>query len=50
MRFTEILVLQIAKGCFDVVMPYLLDRKQFGTKLADFQVSESSITLYTCSR
>jgi len=30
----------IAKGCFDVVMPYLLDRKQFGTKLADFQGME----------
>jgi short/branched chain acyl-CoA dehydrogenase len=30
----------IAKGCFDVAMPYLNDRKQFGTKLADFQGME----------
>lgn len=27
----------IAKGCMDVAMPYLLERKQFGTALADFQ-------------
>mmetsp|Transcript_12826 Transcript_12826/g.23244 ORF Transcript_12826/g.23244 Transcript_12826/m.23244 type:complete len:447 (+) Transcript_12826:214-1554(+) len=30
----------IAKGCFDVAMPYLNDRTQFGTKLADFQGME----------
>ena len=29
---------KIAKGCFDIAMPYLIDRTQFGTKLADFQV------------
>lgn len=29
---------QIAKGCFDIAMPYLNDRTQFGVKLADFQV------------
>jgi len=27
----------IAKGCLDVAMPYLMERKQFGTALADFQ-------------
>lgn len=27
----------IAKGCFDVVMPYLRERKQFGTAIGDFQ-------------
>lgn len=27
----------IAKGCFDIVMPYLQDREQFGTKIGDFQ-------------
>ena len=27
----------IAKGCFDIAMPYLQERKQFGTALADFQ-------------
>lgn len=30
--------LGIAKGCFDVVMPYLNERKQFGTAIGDFQV------------
>jgi alkylation response protein AidB-like acyl-CoA dehydrogenase len=30
----------IAKGCFDVAMPYLNERSQFGTKLADFQGME----------
>ena len=29
---------KIAKGCFDIAMPYLNERTQFGTKLADFQV------------
>ena len=27
----------IAEGCFDATMPYLLERKQFGTSIADFQ-------------
>jgi alkylation response protein AidB-like acyl-CoA dehydrogenase len=30
----------IAKGCFDVAMPYLNERSQFNTKLADFQGME----------
>lgn len=30
----------IAKGCFDIAMPYLNERKQFGTRLADFQGME----------
>lgn len=30
----------IAKGCMDIAMPYLNDRSQFGTKLADFQGME----------
>lgn len=30
----------IAKGCFDIAMPYINDRTQFGTKLADFQGME----------
>ena len=27
----------IAKGCFDVVMPYMEERKQFGQSIGDFQ-------------
>lgn len=27
----------IAKGCFDIAMPYLQERKQFGTPIGDFQ-------------
>ena len=27
----------IAKGCIDIVMPYLFERKQFGTHIGDFQ-------------
>jgi len=27
----------IAKGCLDIVMPYLFERSQFGTKIGDFQ-------------
>jgi short-chain 2-methylacyl-CoA dehydrogenase len=27
----------IAKGCMDIAMPYLMERKQFGTPIADFQ-------------
>lgn len=30
----------IAKGCFDVVMPYLHERKQFGQAIGDFQAME----------
>jgi short/branched chain acyl-CoA dehydrogenase len=28
----------IAKGCMDITMPYLMERKQFGQRIADFQV------------
>ena len=28
----------IAKGCMDVAMPYIMERKQFGQAIADFQV------------
>ena len=31
---------QIAKGCLDIAMPYMKERKQFGTRLADFQGME----------
>ena len=27
----------IAKGCMDIVMPYIMERKQFGTLIGDFQ-------------
>lgn len=27
----------IAKGCMDVAMPYMMERRQFGTPIADFQ-------------
>ena len=30
----------IAKGCFDIVMPYLRERTQFGTPIGDFQGME----------
>jgi len=30
----------IAKGCMDVALPYMLERKQFGTAIADFQGME----------
>jgi alkylation response protein AidB-like acyl-CoA dehydrogenase len=33
----------IAKGCFDIVMPYLLERKQFGQPIASFQVRTSDV-------
>lgn len=29
--------LGIAKGCFDIVMPYLAERRQFGQAIGDFQ-------------
>jgi len=32
--------LGIAKGCYDIAMPYIKERTQFGTKLADFQGME----------
>ncbi|KAL7484066.1 hypothetical protein ACHAW6_009712 [Cyclotella cf. meneghiniana] len=32
--------LGIAKGCFDIAMPYLMERMQFGTRLSDFQGME----------
>lgn len=30
--------LGIAKGCMDIAIPYLMERKQFGQPIADFQV------------
>ncbi|GFH48137.1 hypothetical protein CTEN210_04613 [Chaetoceros tenuissimus] len=41
----------IAKGCFDVVMPYLNEREQFGMKLADMpslqqQYAQAATELY----
>lgn len=32
--------LGIAKGCIDIAMPYLLERKQFNTRIGDFQAME----------
>jgi len=29
----------IAQGCLDHTIPYTLERKQFGSKIFDFQVS-----------
>lgn len=29
----------LAQGCFDATLPYLLERKQFGQQIYDFQVS-----------
>jgi short/branched chain acyl-CoA dehydrogenase len=31
----------IAKGCMDIALPYLMERKQFGQAIADFQVRRS---------
>lgn len=31
-------MLGLAQGCFDQTIPYLQERKQFGTRLIDFQV------------
>lgn len=39
----------IAKGCFDIAMPYLNDRTQFGTKLADFQASPALQIMLICT-
>ena len=30
----------LAMGCFDATMPYLLEREQFGSRIADFQGME----------
>ena len=30
----------LARGCFDATMPYLFERKQFGTRIGDFQAME----------
>jgi short/branched chain acyl-CoA dehydrogenase len=35
----------IAKGCFDMTLPYLRDRKQFGQALWDFQVRAPKIAV-----
>lgn len=32
--------LGIAKGCMDIAMPYMLERQQFGTRIAEFQGME----------
>lgn len=32
-------MLGLAQGCFDQTIPYLQERKQFNTRLIDFQVS-----------
>jgi alkylation response protein AidB-like acyl-CoA dehydrogenase len=32
----------IAKGClYDIALPYLMERKQFGTAIGEFQVSST---------
>jgi len=33
-------MLGIAQGCFDATIPYLFERKQFGTKIGDFQAMQ----------
>lgn len=33
--------LGIAEGCFDATIPYLLERKQFGQSVFDFQVKKA---------
>lgn len=35
----------IAKGCFDIAMPYLQERKQFGTAIGDFQAMQHQVAL-----
>jgi short/branched chain acyl-CoA dehydrogenase len=43
----------IAKGCMDIALPYLMERKQFGQAIADFQVSCvwcSAVLFETCAR
>lgn len=34
----------IAKGCMDIVMPYLMERKQFGQAISEFQVCREGDT------
>lgn len=34
----------LAQGCFDATIPYTHERKQFGQKIWDFQVSLESLT------
>ena len=41
---------KIAKGCMDIAMPYLNERTQFGTKLADFQVSTEVLELFVFAK
>ena len=36
-------MLGLAKGALDATMPYIHERKAFGKKIADFQVSESAL-------
>jgi short-chain 2-methylacyl-CoA dehydrogenase len=31
-------MLGLASGCFDMTVPYLQERKQFGKRIIDFQV------------
>eukprot|EP01050_Picozoa_sp_SAG11_P007010 SAG11_NODE_570_length_8454_cov_19.886655_3_plen_360_part_00 len=33
-------MLGLASGCYDATLPYLFERKQFGSRLADFQAME----------
>jgi short/branched chain acyl-CoA dehydrogenase len=39
-------MLGLAQGCFDATIPYTLQRKQFGKRIFDFQVSFSTINIY----
>lgn len=40
-------MLGLAQGCFDNSIPYLQERKQFNTRLIDFQVS--CLLLFVCT-
>ncbi|KAK6035541.1 hypothetical protein COOONC_26953 [Cooperia oncophora] len=35
----------LAQGCFDATIPYLQERKQFGSRLIDFQVTSQLFRL-----
>ncbi|GAX22645.1 short/branched chain acyl-CoA dehydrogenase [Fistulifera solaris] len=35
----------IAKGCFDITLPYLQERKQFGTPIFDFQAMQHQVAM-----
>jgi short/branched chain acyl-CoA dehydrogenase len=38
----------IAKGCMDIAIPYMIERKQFGQAIVDFQVSiDAYVPIYT---